>query len=54
MLYSASLIDAKKFNLTAYSRINPSGEIKTAPAPDPFAFDAPSTNNFHSAMTELA
>ena len=44
--YSASLLEARKPNLRAYSVSIPSGEVMISPAPLPWALAAPSTDNF--------
>ena len=43
--YSASLLEAWKPNLRAYSVSIPSGEVRISPAPLPWALAAPSTDN---------
>ena len=43
--YSASLLEAWKSNLRAYSVSIPSEEVKISPAPLPWALAAPSTDN---------
>ena len=44
--YSASLLEARNPNLSAYSMSIPSGEVRIRPAPLPCAFEAPSTKSF--------
>ena len=44
--YSASLLEARKTNLRAYSVSIPSAEVKISLAPLPWALAAPSTDNF--------
>ena len=44
--YSASLLEARKSNLRAYSVSIPSGEVRISPAPLPWALAAPSMDNF--------
>ena len=44
--YSASLLDVRNPNLSAYSMSIPSGEVRIRPAPLPCAFEAPSTESF--------
>ena len=39
--YSASLFEALKFSLTAYSNSSPIGDIRTIPKPEPLEFSAP-------------
>ena len=43
--YSASLLEAWKSNLRAYSISIPSREVRISPAPLPWALAAPSTDN---------
>ena len=44
--YSASLLEVRNPNLSAYSMSIPSEEVRIRPAPLPCAFDAPSTESF--------
>ena len=44
--YSASLLEARNPNLSAYSMSIPYGEVRIRPAPLPYAFEAPSTESF--------
>ena len=44
--YSASLLEVRKPNLSAYSMSVPSGEVRIRPAPLPCAFEAPSIESF--------
>ena len=44
--YSASLLEARNPNLSAYSMSIPSGEVRVRPALLPCAFEAPSTESF--------
>ena len=44
--YSASLLDVRNPNLSAYSMSIPSGEVRIRLAPLPCAFEAPSTKSF--------
>ena len=44
--YSASLLEARNPNLSAYSMSIPYGEVKIRPTPLPCAFVAPSTKSF--------
>ena len=44
--YSASLLEVRNPNLSAYSMSIPSGEVRIRPAPLPCAFEAPSTESF--------
>ena len=44
--YSASLLEAWNFNLSAYSISIPSWEVRIRSAPLPCAFVAPSTESF--------
>ena len=44
--YSASLLEVRNPNLSAYSMSIPSGEVRIRPSPLPCAFDAPSTDSF--------
>ena len=45
-LYSASLLEVRNLNLSAYSMSIPFGEVRIRPAPLPCAFEAPSTESF--------
>ena len=44
--YSASLLEIRNPNLSAYSMSIPSGEVRIRPALLPCAFNAPSTESF--------
>ena len=44
--YSATLLEARNPNLSAYSMSIPSREIRIRPAPLPCAFEAPFTESF--------
>ena len=44
--YSASLLEARNSNLSAYSMSIPSEEVRIRPASLPYAFEAPSTKSF--------
>ena len=44
--YSASLLEVRNPNLSAYSMSIPSGEVRIRPAPLPCTFEAPSTESF--------
>ena len=44
--YSASLLEVRNPNLSAYSMSIPSGEVRIRPAPLPCAFKASSTESF--------
>ena len=44
--YSASLLEARNPNLSAYSMSIPSWEVRIRPASLPCAFEAPSTESF--------
>ena len=44
--YSASLLEVRNPNLSAYSMSIPYGEVRIRPALLPCAFDAPSTESF--------
>ena len=46
--YSASLLEVRNPNLSAYSMSIPSGEVRIRPAPLPCAFEAPSTESFQA------
>ena len=52
--YSASLLEARNPNLSAYSISIPSGEVRISPAPLPCAFEAPSTESFHIGRSSYA
>ena len=45
--YSASLLEAWKLNLRAYSVSIPFGEVRINPTPLPWALAAPSMDNLH-------
>ena len=44
--YSASLLEARNLNLSAYSMFIPSEGVRIRPALLPCAFEAPSTKSF--------
>ena len=44
--YSASLLEIRNPNLSAYSMSIPSREVRIRPAPLPYAFEAPSKESF--------
>ena len=46
--YSASLLEVRNPNLSAYSMSMPSGEVRIRPAPFPYTFAAPSTESFQT------
>ena len=52
--YSASLLEARNPNLSAYSMSIPSGEVRIRPAPLPYAFEAPSTESFQTGRSSSA
>ena len=51
--YSASLLEVRNPNLSAYSMFIPSEEVRIRPAPLPCAFDAPSTESFQMVSLRL-
>ena len=46
--YSASLLEVRNPNMSAYSMSIPSGEVRIRPAPLPCAFEAPFTESFQA------
>ena len=44
--YSASLLEVRNMNLSAYSMSIPYGVVRIRPTPLPCAFEAPSTESF--------
>ena len=44
--YSASLLEVRNPNLSAYSMSIPSGEVRIRPTPLPWALEAPSIESF--------
>ena len=52
--YSASLLEAWKPNLRAYSTSIPSGEVRIRPALFPWALAAPSTDNFQMGRSGVS
>ena len=52
--YSASLLEALKPNLRAYSTSIPSREVRIRPAPLPWALAAPSTDNLQMGRSGVS
>ena len=52
--YSASLLEAWNSNLSAYSTLIPSGEVRINPAPLPWALTAPSIDNLQMGRSNAS